>query len=142
MAARADVIQIELPAVALIRGGGIVEAIAEDDFAGGKRGPDDFADELRAAGVHQEQLGFGGQTAVGIAVLEEMTDFLAGRCAAGFAQQAHGASGSAEAFGEALNLGGFSPALGAFKRDEQSAHAGGVRGAAVICREWRALPGR
>ena len=51
-------VQVELATVALVSGGRVVEAVAQDDFAGRERRADDFQHELRAAGVHQEQFGF------------------------------------------------------------------------------------
>src|SRR4051812_43682378 len=47
--------EIEFATIALIRGGRIVEAIAQYNFTRGKGRADDFAYELRAAGVHQQQ---------------------------------------------------------------------------------------
>ena len=82
--------QIQLPTVALIRRGGIVEAVAHDDFAPGQRRTDDFAHELRAAGVHQEQFGFRRHRVVGVTVLERVADFLADGRAARLAKHAHG----------------------------------------------------
>ena len=47
--------QIELAAVTLVGGGRIVETVAQDDLTGGEGRADDLADELGAAGVHQQQ---------------------------------------------------------------------------------------
>ena len=110
-----DVREIKFATVALIRGGGIVKAVAHDDFAGGEGRADEFADDLRTAGVHQEQLGLGGHRMVVQAVLEGVADFFADGRAAGFAQRADFVAERLQAVGEQLDLRGLAAAFGAFE---------------------------
>ena len=74
--------------------------------------------ELRAAGVHQQQLGLGGHRMVLMAVLERVTDLLADGRAAGFAKQTHAMAECVEAVGEQLDLRGLAATFRAFECDE------------------------
>jgi hypothetical protein len=119
---RAHPPEIKLSAVALIRGGGIIKPVAQHDLAGGQSRTDHLADELRAAGVHQQQLRLGSHRVIRLAVLERVPDFLANGRAPRLAQGAHDAPEFAQAFGQQHNLRGLAAAFVAFKRDEQAAH--------------------
>ena len=105
---------------ALINRGRIKKTVADHDAAGLKSGQDFFPNELGAAGGEKEKFGFGHEVFAFGRVLEEMADRLAGRCAAGFADQKWLAAGLAEFFGEQGDLGGFSAAFGAFECDEKT----------------------
>ena len=67
--------QVQSAAITLIRRGRIVKAVAQDNFADREGGADGFADELRPAGIHQQQFGFIGHRHVGLAVFERVADF-------------------------------------------------------------------
>ena len=113
-----DRLQIELSSVALVRGGGIVKTVADDDFAAGEGGADDFADELGATGVHEQQLGFAGHRGVGMAVLERVADFLTDGRPAGFAEHLHRVTPLAQSFHEQRDLRAFAAAFVALECDE------------------------
>ena len=111
-------LQIELSTVALIRGGGIVEAVTDDDLTAREGGADDFADELGATGVHEQQLGLAGHGRVGVAVLERVADFLADGRAAGFAEDLHRVSPLLQSLDQQRQLRAFARAFVALKCDE------------------------
>jgi len=119
---RLHFLQIQLAAVALIRRGGIVETVAHDDLSGGEGGADDFADELGAAGVHQQQLSLGGHRVVLKTVLECVADLLANGRAARFAMRAHAIAERGEPFDEQPHLRGLAAAFRAFEADEEAFH--------------------
>ena len=112
--------KVELAPVALIRRGGIVEAIADDDLTTSERRTDEFAHQLRAAGVHQQQLGFPRHRVIIFAVLQRVADFLADGRAAGLARDAHRVAKLAQPLGEQRHLRGFATAFRALERDEQT----------------------
>ena len=109
---------VEAAAVALIDDGGIVEAVAEDYFTGGKRGANDFADELGPAGGHEKEFGLAGHAESGGMVFEEVADFLAKRSAAGLAQGDDRMAYFFQPSSETRDLGGFTGTLSAFECDE------------------------
>ena len=115
-------LEIQLAAVALIRCGGIVESIADDNFAGGERGANDLADKLSAAGIHQKQLGFPGHRLVLSAVLERVANLFADGRAAGLANGANSMTLETQMFGKQGDLRGFPAAFGAFEADEKAGH--------------------
>lgn len=113
---------VEAAPVGLVGDGRVKETIAKNDLAGGEGGADDLADQLGAAGIDEEELGFGREGASRGVMFEDGADFLADGGSAGFAQRADGFAGGAEAFGQQSDLGGFAGAFGAFKSDEEAAH--------------------
>ena len=99
--------RFQFATVALVGGGGIVEAVADDDLAGREGGADDFAHELGAAGIHEQQLGLGGHGMIGLAVLEGVPDLLADGRAARLAQGPDAVAERLQAVGQQLHLCGF-----------------------------------
>ena len=87
---------------ALINCGGIIKAIAQNHLARGQSGPDDLPHKLRAAGVHQQKLGLGGE--IFWAVLEQLANLFATLRAARLAHHAHGVSLRLQAFGELVDV--------------------------------------
>src|SRR5262249_21409459 len=83
---------------------------------------DDFADELSAAGVHEEQFRFGCHGLICLAVLEGVADFLADGRATRFAQQLDGPAERAQALREQRDLRRLAASLCAFKRNKQTFH--------------------
>lgn len=122
-----DVIQVEAAAVGLVGEGRIVEAVAEDDVTLGEGGADDFVDELCAAGVEEEEFGLRAHGVVLVAMLEGVADFFADGCSSGFTEGEDVVAEGAEVLGQALYLGGFTAAFGAFERDEEAGHVRGWR---------------
>ena len=113
-----DHFQIELAPVALVGSGRIVKAIAHNNLSGGQRRTNDFADELRAAGVHQKQFRLGSHGFVFSAVLERVADFLADGRAARFANGADGMTLETQMLGQQRDLRRFAAAFGTFETDE------------------------
>ena len=110
--------EVEPATVALIHDGRVKESIAQNNFAGIERRANDFPHELRARGVHEQQLRFGSHVAIRGAVLEKMADFLADRSAAGFAQNNNILTELGKPLSEPFDLRGFAAAFGALERDE------------------------
>src|SRR4029077_2545367 len=75
-------LEIQLATVALVRRGGIVEAIAYDNFSNGEGWANDLAHELRAAGVHEKQFCLGSHSLVLSAMFERVANFFADGSAA------------------------------------------------------------
>lgn len=112
-------LEVQLATVALIRRGGIVEAIAQNDFSSGEGWANDFADELRAAGVHEKQFCLGSHSLVLSAMFERVANFFADGSAAGLANRANGEAFKTQMFGKQRDLRGFAASFGAFEADEQ-----------------------
>ena len=112
-------LEIQLATVALIRCGGIVEAIAQNNFSRSECWANDLADELRAAGIHQKQFCFGGHRFVLSAMFERVANFFADGSAAGLANGTNGVTFETQMFGKQRNLRGFAASFGAFEADEQ-----------------------
>ena len=120
--------EIEAPGDALVDGGGIEEAIRDDPGAGGEGGLDDLADQLRAAGGEEEQLGLRDHAAAFLGELEQVADGLAEGRAAGLAGEEDGVAGLLQPGGEAADLRGFTAAFRAFEGDEDAVRTGHGRG--------------
>ena len=129
----------------LVGGGGVDEAVAEDDAAALEDGEDDLSDVLDSCGAEEEELGLGEDVLVAEGE-EEVADGLAERRAAGFAGGDDLILLFAEAIGDELHLGGLAGALGTLEGDEQSVlvgllrHGGGGSGQSLrFSRSWRRI---
>jgi len=112
-------LEIQLMTVALVRCGGIVEAIAQNNFSSGEGWANDLADELRAAGVHEKQFCLGSHSLVLSAMFERVANFFADGSAAGLANGTNGVTFETQMFGKQRDLRGFAASFGAFEADEQ-----------------------
>lgn len=112
--------RIDAAGHALVDGGRVHEAVADDDAVFGEGWLDDFADELGAACGEEEEFGLGGEGLALRRVLEKMADRLACRCAAGFPEEKRVVARGAQVVGEEADLGGFPAALRPFECDEKS----------------------
>ena len=113
-----DNLRTELTATALIGFGGISESIADDDFACGECGGDDFLNDLGAVGKHHGQLGHGCH-AGGFGVEEKGADLVADRSSAGLPDGDPGEVPGVEELAEESKLGGFSGAVQPLKGEEK-----------------------
>ncbi len=96
---------------ALVDGGGVEEAVEEDDGAGGEQGLDFFADELGAGGGEEEEFGFGGHAGPFRGVLQEVADGFANGGASGFPHEFGRVAVLFEAGAEEADLRGFATAF-------------------------------
>ena len=110
----------EFAAGTLVGLGGVGEAVAEDDFALGESGFDDFADVLGAGGEHEGHLGH-GREAGGGRVEDDVADLFAGRRAPGFAGDCDREAPGAEGFGQFFDLGALAGAVQTLEGDELAA---------------------
>ena len=119
-----DALGAELAAAALVGLGGVGEAVAEDDVAGGEGGEDDLGDGLGAVGEHEGEFGEGGDGAVGVlgaGVEEDGADAVAEGGVAGVAEGGDGVAVGFKRGCETAKLGGFARAVQAFEGDEVTA---------------------
>ncbi len=114
----ADQFQIKLSSVALIGGGGIVEAVTQDDLAGGQRGLNHLTHQLGAAGVHEEQLRLRHHQVVRLAVLEQVADLFSDGSAARLTEGSRTMAQLAEPVGQQCHLRALAPTLSALEADE------------------------
>ncbi len=118
---------VELAAATLVGLGGVGEAVAEDDVAGGEGGEDDLGDGLRAVGEHEGELGEGVDRAEGLlggGGYEERADAVTEGSAAGLAGGDDMVTGGEEVVTQEMELGGFTGAVETFEGDEVSARHG------------------
>jgi hypothetical protein len=120
---RRDDLGTQLPAVTLIRGRGVVEAIRDDNPAGFESGEDDLLDVLGAGREVQEQLGNRPQVCRG-GVQQNPADLPADARAPGLLRAYHLVAGCGEPLAEHSQLGGFAAAVDSFE-GQKSARPGG-----------------
>src|SRR5205085_7500282 len=126
---RLDQLQIEPAAMPLVSNCRIIKAIAQNDFSCSQRWPDNFPDELRAAGVHQKELRFRCHGLILSAMFESVAYFFADRRPARLANCADDMASLAQPFCQQPNLSGFAPAFGSFEGDEEAlGHVKGLCG--------------
>ena len=105
---------------ALIDGGGIEEAVGDDDLTGGEGGEDFFANELGAAGGKEQELSLGGHGPIVGRMLKKVADVFADGSAAGFADEQGFVAGGAEGFDEMADLCAFAATFRTFESDEET----------------------
>ena len=115
-----NLVGIDRAGDALVNGGGIEEAVTEDDLPCGERGGNALADVLGAAGGKEEELGLGGHALARFVVLEELADGLAEGRAARLTGQHDAVAGGLKTLSEGGDLGRLSAAFAAFEGDEQT----------------------
>ena len=109
----------KLTAAALVSLSGVSEAVADDDFAGGECGSDNFLDDLGAIGEHHGQLGQ-GRHAGGFGVEEQGADLVADGGSAGLPDGDPGEIPGVKELAEEAELGGFAGAVQSFKCEEEA----------------------
>lgn len=95
---------------------------------GGKSRTNHLANQLGAAGVHEKQFRLVGHGAIGLAMLQRVTNLLTDRGSTGLANDPDDSSQCAKTLREELNLCRFSSAFRALKADEKSLQQADVSG--------------
>ncbi len=110
----------EVAGDALVNGGRVQVAIAEDEVAGVEGRLDDLTDELGSARGKEEEFGFGADFTGGGVVFQEVSNGLADGSATGFAGDGYVVPEVPKAARQAVDLGGFATAFTPLKGDELS----------------------